>query len=284
MNQRHFSHTVPSELHGQHRLSRYIVGKFPFLETGSAAKKAIKKKEIRINGRVGASGDWVIAGAKLEYISQFEEHLQIDPAINIVYEDDHLLILNKPPGLLSSGNSNKSLQSMLRSYPSTDKEGALFYPYLIHRLDRQTCGLIIAARTIDARRRLGKMVEHHKIVKEYSLIVEGHLGVNMKFIEERIDDKEAKTEVLSITHLPTKDASSYIRVRLHSGRTHQIRRHFLSIGHPIVGDDIYNKDGLSFGRGLFLMADYLEFEHPAAGEQIELKVDLHAKFSKYYGK
>ncbi|MFT4536011.1 MAG: 23S rRNA pseudouridine1911/1915/1917 synthase [Saprospiraceae bacterium] len=281
MNQRHFSHIVPPDLHERQRLSNYIVGKFPFLETGSAAKKAIKKKQVLIDSRVGVTGDWVIAGTKLEYISQFDEHHQVDPAINILYEDDHFLILNKPPGLLSSGNSSISLQGMLKSYPTVDKEGALFYPYLVHRLDRQTCGLIIAARTIDARRRLGEMVENHQIIKRYSLIVEGHLENNIKYIDQPIDDRDAKTEILSITHLSTNDASSYIRVRLHSGRTHQIRRHFLGIGHPIVGDDIYNKEGLSFGRGLFLMADYLEFEHPITGSQVLMTVDLHGKFRKY---
>lgn len=281
MNQRHFIHIVPLDLHERPRLSNYIVGKFPFLETGSAAKKAIKKKEILINGRVGATGDWVIAGTKLEYISQFVKDLDIDPLINVAYEDDHLLILNKPPGLLSSGESSKSLQGMLKSYPSVDKEGALFYPYLIHRLDRQTCGLIIATRTIEARRKLGVMVENHEVKKEYSLIVQGHLDYGERFIEEPIDDKNAKTEILFIRHLETKDAATYLRVRLHTGRTHQIRNHLLNIGYPLIGDDIYNKEGLSFGRGLFLMSDYLEFEHPVSGEQLGAKVKLHAKFHKY---
>ncbi len=281
MNQRHFTHIVPADLHERQRLSNYIVGKFPFLETGSAAKKAIKKEEIYINGSVGATGDWVVSGTKLEYLSKFKKAQHIDPTINVVYEDDHLLILNKPPGLVSSGESSKSLQGLLKSYPSTEIEGSLFYPYLIHRLDRPTSGLIIAARTIEARRRLGEMVENRKITKEYSLIVEGHLDVNCKYIEDSIDDKTAKTEVMSIKHLTTKDAASYIRVRLHTGRTHQIRKHFLNIGHPLVGDDIYNKDGLSFGRGLFLMADYLEFEHPVTGDQLVVKMELHSKFWKY---
>lgn len=281
MNQRHFTHIVPADMNERQRLSNYIVGKFPFLETKSASKKAIKKEEIYIDGRVGATGDWVAAGAKLEYLSKFKKTQHIDKAINVVYEDDHLLILNKPPGLVSSAASSQSLQGMLKSYPSVDIEGALFYPYLIHRLDRQTCGLIITARTMDTRRGLGEMVEEHKIVKEYSLIVEGHLDANLKFIEVPIDKKNAKTELLSIRHLSTVDQTSYVRVRLHSGRTHQIRKHFLSIGHPIVGDDVYNKGGLTFGRGLFLMADYLEFEHPVTGERLVMTVDLHAKFCKY---
>jgi RluA family pseudouridine synthase len=281
MNQRHFTHIVPADMNERQRLSNYIVGKFPFLETRSASNKAIKKEEIYIDGRVGATGDWVVAGAKLEYLTKFKKTQHIDKAINVVYEDDHLLILNKPPGLVSSGASSKSLQGMLKSYPSTEIEGALFYPYLIHRLDRQTSGLIIAARTIEARRELGEMVENRKIIKEYSLIAEGYVDTNIKFLEEHINEKNAKTEVLSVSHLTTKDATSYIRARLHTGRTHQIRKHFHSSGHPLVGDDIYNKEGLTFGRGLFLMADYLKFEHPVTGERLVMTVDLHAKFCKY---
>lgn len=281
MQERNFTHTIPIGLTERQRLSKYVIGRFPFLETGSAVKKAIKKREIYINGRVGTSGDWLNEGDILEYKTSFVKPATIDPIINVVFEDEHLLVINKPPGLLSSGETSRSLQNVLKSYPSSDADGALFYPYLIHRLDRQTCGLIIAARTIDARRKLGAMVEQHEITKEYSLVVQGYLENEIQFLTEPIDEKEANTEILTIRRLETKDTSSYIRVRLHTGRTHQIRRHMLNIGCPVIGDDIYNKDGLSFGRGLFLMADHLEFIHPIKDERILLDVNLHDKFLKY---
>jgi len=281
MQERLFKHTVPLGIVERQRLSKYIIGVFPFLETGSAVKKAIKKNEIQINGRIGESGDWVKVGDILEYRTSFVKPASINPLINVVHEDKHLLIINKPPGLLSSGETSKSLQNILKSYPSSQENGALFYPYLIHRLDRQTCGLIIGARTIEARRKLGSMIENHKIVKEYSVIVEGHINHKGQFITTPIDQKKAKTEILDVRLLPTKDPSSFVRVGLHTGRTHQIRRHFLSEGHPVVGDDIYNKEGLSFGRGLFLMADHLEFIHPITKERIALDVKLHDKFLKY---
>jgi len=125
------------------------------------------------------------------------------------------------------------------------------------------------------------MIEQNQLTKEYSLIVEGHFDQEIKYLDDDIDEKSAKTEVLSVQYLDTKDSSSYIRVRLHTGRTHQIRKHFSGCGHPIIGDDLYNKDGLSFGRGLFLMSDNLEFLHPITKKHIEVKVVLHNKFLKY---
>lgn len=281
MEYRDFIHIVPSDLQGRERLSKYAVGVFPYLETGSAVKKAIKKRQVKINGRIGDTGDWVVAGDKLKYETSFEKPIEIDPIIEVVYEDDYLIIINKPPGLLSSGESGNSLQNILKSYPASKSEGALFYPYLIHRLDRQTSGLIIAARTIVARRRLGEMVEQRKLIKEYSLLVEGYLDTANNFIKNEIDNKESQTEILTYSYLKTKDDATYVRVRLHTGRTHQIRRHFFEIGHPVIGDDIYNPSGLTFGRGLFLMADYISFEHPILENQIEVNVNLHNKFLKY---
>jgi 23S rRNA-/tRNA-specific pseudouridylate synthase len=281
MKTRQFIHIVPSDVVTGQRLSKYIVGRFPYLETASAAKKSIKRGEIWVDDSVGYTGDWVVAGSQIEYKSQIQEKGPLHECVKVVFEDQHLLVLDKPPGLLSSGVSGPSLQKYLEAYPMSEAAGALFYPLLIHRLDRATCGLIIAARTIESRRLLGQMVEGNMIQKEYSMIAEGEMDDELRFIENVLDNKVAKTEILSAKNLDTKDKACYIRVRLHTGRTHQIRRHLSLVGCPIVGDDLYNKDGLTFGRGLFLMSDELILQHPMNDEKIHLEAVLHKKFSKY---
>jgi len=279
MQSKEYNHIVPYTFTDRIRLSKYIVGKFPLLESASAAKKAIKNGEITINGRVGQTADWIVAGDKIDFKTYFQKPIS-KTDLDVVFEDDYLLVINKPPGMLSSGNS-RSLQSELKSYPESKTGNALFYPYLVHRLDRQTSGLIIAARTMDCRRQLGLMIDQNQLTKEYSLMVEGHFNQEIKYLDDDIDEKSAKTEILKVKHLKTMDPSSYVRVRLHTGRTHQIRKHFFGCGYPIVGDDIYNKDGLSFGRGLFLMSDYLKILHPVTDKQMEVEVKLHDKFLKY---
>lgn len=276
-----FNHTVPDRLDQKVRLSTYLIGEVPYLETGQSVKKAIKRGQIFLNGSLGYSGDWVHGGDYIEFKMDYSEPVSVDVAYEVVYVDEHIIIVNKPPGVVSSGNVKTSLQNALKMYPESAEEGSLLYPHLVHRLDGPTCGLIIGARTIHARRQIGAMIENRELVKHYALIAEGHIDTNTKHLKSVINEKIAHTELLEVDHLETKDPTSFVRVRLHTGRTHQIRIHFQEISHPIVGDTIYNREGLAFGRGLFLIADKLMFDHPITQKPLDIKIDLHKKFDKY---
>lgn len=274
-----YKHTVPKEFLGEVRLSEYLPGIFPFLETGSAVKKAIHKKQIRINGEDGYSGDWVRAG----FVISFEWFYTIsekENKIDILFEDEYLLVVRKPPGIASSGN-RRSFQMMLQSISLEDKDGFFPFPFLVHRLDKATEGIMLAAKNISTRRLLAEMLDRHDIIKKYVLIAEGSMPATLLFIDNSIDDKKAKTEILQSIPLNTKDPTTKVFAKLHTGRTHQIRKHFSFIGHPIVGDQLYNKNGLSFGTGLLLCAYSLEFVHPISKKTIKIKYPIPHKISKY---
>lgn len=271
---------MPKDLEGRQRLRAFVVGVFPYLETGSAVKKAIRKNQILINGEVGETGSWVKASDQLTYKWMYALSNKKRKEVEIYYQDNDLLIVRKPPGLATSGNIN-SLQSHLESYSIEESELTLPFPYLVHRLDKATEGVMIAAKTMTARRLLGQMISDDKFVKHYIMIVQGKMDLSQKIIDFDLEGKLAKTEILSLETLDTKDACTRAIVKIKTGRTHQIRKHFQMIGHPIVGDKLYNKEGISFGTGLLLCAYYLHFPHPITNETIEISCPIPTKISKY---
>lgn len=275
-----YSFTVPEDFGGKIRLREFAKGLFPYLETGSAVKKAIQKEQISLNDKIGNTGDWVIAGSTIRFEWSYQVSDQEYDIVNIFYEDDDLLVVRKPPGISSSGNS-KSFQLQLQGIRIEDGEDSLPFPYLVHRLDKATEGLMIAAKNISIRRKLAEMISNHEISKEYVLIIEGHLPASIRYIEDDIDGKPAKTEILKSISLDTKHPTSKVYVRLHTGRTHQIRKHFSALGFPIVGDSIYNNGGLTFGTGLLLCAYLLEFVHPITHETITVEYPIPKKIGKY---
>lgn len=280
MNTKTYYHTVASDLPAKYRLRSYIIGRFPLLDTSSSAKKAVKNGCVIINGRVGMTGDWVSADDIVIYNLEIP-HKNTNEKIEVIFEDEFLMIVNKPPGIKSSGSGNNNFQTRLKHHPMSELEDSLPYPYLVHRLDRQTSGLMIAAKTMSARRSLGAMIEGRQLHKEYFCLVQGYLENKNRMINILLDEKEAVTEIIETKLLNTKDEATYVVVKIHTGRTHQIRRHMLSIGYPIVGDDIYNVGGVTFGNGLFLMASVIEFIHPISNEPLSFRLKPNNKFLKY---
>ncbi len=271
---------MPQEFEGRIRLREFVKGLFPYLETGSAVKKAIQKNQIRVGNQIGYTGDWVSAGSEINYECAYEVIEADRGDVEIFYEDDDLLIVRKPPGI-SSGGRPKSLQWQLQGISIEDKEGSLPFPYLVHRLDKATEGIMIAAKNIAVRRLLAEMIASHSIIKKYVLIAEGIIPESLRWITTEIDTKPAKTEILQTIVLNTKNPTSKVFVRIYTGRTHQIRKHFNQIGHPIVGDNLYNKGGLTFGSGLLLCAHYLKLINPITQKSIKIEYPIPLKIDKY---
>lgn len=274
-----YKHTVV-KLTDHTRLSDYLTGVFPLLTTRKSIKKAISRKEIFVDGEIGYSGDYVRLGQLIEHRKTIEEIFSSIFTLHILYEDEYVIVVNKPPGIKTSGQGAATIEKALIAYGNnSNQEDALLSPQLIHRLDRDTCGVLIAAKTKSALDHLSLLMTEKNIRKEYIAIVEGN--PIQKYIDTDIDDKPALTEILSSKILQTKDQASFVKIKLHTGRTHQIRIHLERIGCPIVGDQIYNASGLTFGRGLFLQAIKVEFIHPFKNEIITIECNPHKKFLKY---
>lgn len=199
----------------------------------------------------------------------------------VLFEDDFIAVINKPAGLTVSGNQFKTVVNALpfNLYKSTQKD-ALPFPLPVHRIDNQTSGILLIAKTKTAQIELGKQFENSTISKKYCTIAIGKLHTNRK-IEIPIASKNAITniEIIKIVKsLKFKDLSC-LKITPLTGRTHQIRIHLASINHPILGDKIYGNPSLNHkGKGLFLCASEIQFLHPKTFKTLHLKIDIPHKF------
>ncbi len=274
-------HIVSKDIADGIRICKYLIGLFPSLQSNSAIKKAVKSGIITVNGDTVGTGHYVKPEENIVY-EPVVKIIDIGVDIEVVYEDDYFAIVNKRAGLLSSGNSKTTLANGLSSFlERSSQEDRLACPLLVHRLDRATSGLMIAAKTASVRIKLGTMLSESSIEKSYTCICEGFFDKNITKIESPIDGKSALTIITDVQHLDTRDSTSVVSITLGTGRTHQIRKHFTDVGYPIVGDSVYNMDGLTFGRGLFLVAHRLQFNHPVTSDIVSASVELPRKFGKY---
>jgi len=222
------------------------------------------------------------------------EVLGEDIPLNVVYEDDDVLVVDKPAGMVvhpAPGNWSGTLVNALKgrgaSLSEATDEGR---EGIVHRLDKETSGLLLVAKTDRAHRVLGAALQARKIVRRYAVLAWGHLTDDRSTIERPIarDPRDRKRMAVVSTGRPARtdltrlarfDSADLLRAHLFTGRTHQIRVHLASIGHPVVGDDTYGGGGgrKLFGlppRRHFLHAAWLIFRHPVSGETIDLRSPL----------
>lgn len=219
--------------------------------------------------------------------------------IEVIYEDNHLLVLNKPKNVLSQGDvtGNMSLLEHAKLYikKKYNKPGEV-YLGLVHRLDRPASGLIIYARTSKAAARLMAMFQKKEIDKTYLAMVEGHLPENTQKLEHYLSknsaqnksyavssqNKEAKKAVLTYKVSQKLDNYSILEVELETGRHHQIRCQLAQIGHPIKGDVKYGAKRANRDVSIDLYAWKLSFIHPVTKERLNLKIEY--PFDKFLTK
>lgn len=214
--------------------------------------------------------------------------------LDVVYEDEALVVINKAAGMVvhpAPGNWSGTLVNALmgRGEPLSQQGGAE-RAGLVHRLDKDTSGLLIVAKTEQAHRALSGALAARRIVRRYAAVCWGHLKADRITVEQPIGrDPRDRTRMAIVntgkaartdfTRLARFDAGDLLRAHLHTGRTHQIRVHLASIGHPVLGDDTYGGGG---GRRLaalppkrhFLHAAWLRFRHPLTGTLLDLRSPL----------
>jgi 23S rRNA pseudouridine1911/1915/1917 synthase len=224
----------------------------------------------------------------------------VDPEaipLAVVYEDDDVLVVDKPAGMVvhpAPGNWSGTLVNALKGRGGplsiggeSGREG------IVHRLDKETSGLLLVAKTDRAHRALGLALQSRQITRRYAALAWGHLNADRLTIDRPIarDPRDRKRMAIVSTGRPARtdltrlarfDSTELLRAHLFSGRTHQIRVHLASIGHPVVGDDTYGGGG---GRKLvglpprrhFLHAAWLIFRHPVSGQVIDIRSPLPAE-------
>jgi 23S rRNA pseudouridine1911/1915/1917 synthase len=276
-------HTVPADTDDT-RIYDYCIGLFDQLPSRKSVKKAIDKGLILVDNKAVKTGHWLKGGEELRLLEE-----EITPPgiyhreLPLHFEDNHIAVIFKPAGLLVSGNQFKTVVNAIQSCvkPSEEKD-ALPYPRPVHRLDKQTSGLLIIAKTRRAVKELGKMFEEGEISKTYHAVVLGKLEGKGRF-NDPIEGKESLTFYSSekVVRSLKSDHLSLIRLQPKTGRTHQLRIHLSNAGHAILGDPLYSPKNLQLKhKGLFLTADQLEFKHPITYERIKIKIEPPKKFAK----
>src|SRR6185437_8851637 len=216
--------------------------------------------------------------------------------IRIVYEDESLLVVDKPAGMVvhpAPGNWTGTLvNALIGRGGKLSKEGDPERAGVVHRLDKETSGLLIVAKTDRAHRLLSSAIAARRVTRRYAVMSWGHLSSDSLTIDKPIarDPRDRKRMAIVNKGRPAKtdlirlarfDAGDFLRAHLHSGRTHQIRVHLASIGHPVMGDDVYGGGGARRLMSLpprrqFLHAAWLIFPHPVTGKPVELRSPLPA--------
>lgn len=202
--------------------------------------------------------------------------------IPVVYEDDALLIVNKPPGLLTTGEHDPAKRHLtLILNEDARQNGRPYRLYPCHRLDKETSGLVIYAKDKAVQQRMMEMFKKHLVHKTYRAFAHGRLEQDKGVIRAPIEGKNAVTHFTVV-----KRCCEYtvIDVRPETGRKNQIRLHFRSIGHPLVGESkfVFRKDYSLRARRLCLHAGSLEFPHPVSGQRVQVRCDLARDMEKFH--
>lgn len=269
------------------RLQEYGVGIFHACATKSALKKALKKGLILVNGEVASTATYINGGEKIVLL---EEQLpkprrKLVLPIKVYFEDDFLAVVEKPAGILVSGNSFKTLVNALDQnlQRSSQPDACAFQP--IHRLDYPTTGLVLIGKTSAAIRLLGQSFADKEVHKTYYAISIGEIIKDAGTIDSSIDGKAAisKYKVLERVSSVRFKSLNLLRLNPLTGRRHQLRKHLAAMGTPILGDKEYTTENLILmGKGLYLHALKLSFPHPITGEKMLVEGAIPAKFKKIF--
>ena len=236
----------------------------------SAAQRLIESGAVTVEGRVLAKNHRVAAGEAVAVAEQ-EELEQAVPDVEVVFEDEYLLVVDKPAGLVTHpapGHDDPTLADAIEGF-------------LVHRLDRYTSGLLLVAKTDAVRDALQAELKARQITREYLALVSGHPDTETGTIDAPLGRDRRNRTLMStrtdkprhaVTHFEVAERlprTALLRVRLETGRTHQIRAHLAAIDHPVCGDPAYGGRACGLRLGLdrqFLHAAKLMFRHPATGE------------------
>jgi 23S rRNA pseudouridine1911/1915/1917 synthase len=286
------------------RLDRFLADQLGLSRTQAA--RLVADKAVTVDGKPARASRTLTRGQRLAVqFPELQPPRTLRPAaipLAVVYEDEHLAIIDKPAGLVvhpAPGHWDDTLVNALVARGTTLAGGAEGRPGVVHRLDRDTSGLMVVAKTDLAHRRLGTAIAARRVQRTYAALAWGHLDESPTVIEAPIarhpvdrkrmtissQGRQARTDAHVVARFGVVDL---LRLELHSGRTHQIRVHLEHIGHPVVGDPTYAGGGSRRISGAArreadaleratprqaLHAAGLAFRHPATGEPMEFRAE-----------
>jgi 23S rRNA pseudouridine1911/1915/1917 synthase len=278
---------VPQEREGE-RLDALLADS---LGSRTRAAKLIEDGRVTVDGAATTKRHRVRAGETIEVDEPPEPvaPASVDVPYEVPYEDEHLLIVDKPAGVVVHPARGHQTGTLAQALTGTAKGGEdAWRAGIVHRLDKDTSGLMVVAKSEEAHRRLKAMIQRREVTREYLALVLGRPPARSGTIDAPIGrDRRHRTRVSTetdepreaVTHFEIESAlegATLLRVRLETGRTHQIRAHLQAIGHPVAGDPEYGGTGAFGLQRQFLHAARLAFEHPFTSEPVDVRSDLPA--------
>ena len=250
----------------------------------AAAARLVDQGRVTVDGRSRPKSHRLQPGERVEVEAAPGSAVAPPTPFEVVHEDEHLLVVDKPAGVVvhpgaghRSGTLAQALRGVAAGGPDPERGG------IVHRLDRDTSGLMLVARSAESHRALQRLIRGREVTREYIALVAGRPDADSGTIDAPLGRDRARRTVVStrsdrarsaVTHFWLVDAlprTSLLRVRLETGRTHQIRAHLAAIGHPVCGDPRYGGGQCGQRLGLlrqFLHASALTFRHPFSGENL----------------
>ena len=277
------------------RIDKYLASKIDF--SRETITKMLAEEYILVNGKSIKASYKVKDGDVILIKDGFVKEMTLEATkmdIDIVYEDEYLMVINKDSGVVvhpGAGNSNDTLVNGLLYYNKTLSKGEEFRPGIVHRLDKDTSGLMIVAKDDKAHELLADDFKNKRIHREYIALLDGvfpqkkaiidaPIGRSKQYFDKMEVCKDGKKAITNLEVIKKYKDYTLVKLVLETGRTHQIRVHLAYIGYPVHNDPVYsNKVCTDFGQ--FLHSAYLKFKHPITGEVLEFNSKLPEEFQTF---
>lgn len=277
------------------RIDKYLASKTDY--SRETITKMLAEEYILVNGKSIKASYRVKVGDVILIKDGFVKEMSLKATkmdIDIVYEDEYLMVINKDSGVVvhpGAGNSNDTLVNGLLYYNKTLSKGEEFRPGIVHRLDKDTSGLMIVAKDDKAHELLADDFKNKRIHREYIALLDGvfpqkkaiidaPIGRSKQYFDKMEVCKDGKKAITNLEVIKKYKDYTLVKLVLETGRTHQIRVHLAYIGYPVHNDPVYsNKVCTDFGQ--FLHSAYLKFKHPITGEVLEFNSKLPEEFQTF---